>query len=286
MKYFHLNLVILISFFLASCSKKPAIEIADITDESPSSVSQPDATDGCGNIFYPLRQDNQWTYRLEFAGTPGREQADLIMRIADVRENGADLAVLSRTTGVGDESSVRCEDGAIIEFPFIEMDALFTGLGDGIDVTYESGLFMPSEREFSGAGWQNQWSTRYRVNGQFEGRYQGETMKAVFSNSPARLDWEVIGTGGQMRVAAGEFIDVVHIRRTAAIEVTSLQAVVSGTPVKLGTTLTLVTNMYYSPGVGLLRQDFESAAVKLLFGINLPIQGSGSMELVSYQLQD
>jgi len=286
MKYIYLNLVFLIFFFLASCAKKPAIEIADITDESPGSASQPDATAGCGNIFYPLRQDNQWTYRLEFAGTPGREQADLTMRIAGERENGADLAVLSRTTGVEDDSSMRCEDGAIIEYPFIEMDALFSGLGGGIEITYEKGVFMPAEDDFNKHNWKNKWTTQYRINGQFEGRYQGETMKAVFSNSPARLDWEVIGEGGQGRVAAGEFIDVVHIRRTAEIEITSLQVVVSGTPVQLGTTLTMVTNMYYAPGVGLLKQDFESATVSLPLGIQIPIQGTGRMELVSYRLQD
>jgi hypothetical protein len=286
LKYIYLNIVFLILFFLASCAKKPALQIGEITKETPSGTEKPAATAACGNIFYPLQQDNQWTYRLEFAGTPGSEKADLTMRITDVSENGAELAVISRTTGVEDESSVRCEDGAVIEFPLIEMDALFSGLGGGIDVTYEKGVFMPSRRDFDEADWKNKWSTRYLVNGQFEGRYKGETMKAVFSNSPAQLDWKVIGTGGEMRVAAGEFTDVVHIRRTAAIEVTSLQAVVSGTPVKLGTTLTLVTIMYYAPGVGLLRQDFESATVKLLFGINLPIQGSGSMELITYQLQD
>ncbi len=286
MKQYPLVLVILIPLLLVSCAKKPANEINEMTEEIQNNVSQMAATPGCGNIFYPLRQDNRWAYRLEFAGTPGREQADLTMRVADVRQNGAGLSVVSQAIGVEDSSEIRCENGAIIEFPFIEMDVLFGGLGGGVDVTYESGVFMPAEDDFKKQNWTNKWTTQYRINGQFEGRYQGEKMTAIFANSPARMEWEVIAKGGQLRVAAGEFADIVHIRRTAIIDVTTLQVVVSETLVQLGTTLTMVTNMYYAAGVGMLKQDFDSATVSLPLGIQIPIQGTGSMEMVSYRLRD
>jgi len=287
MRMNNLLILILIASVMVGCARRPVSEGIETNAENAPSNQSTLALIGCNNIFYPLRQDNQWTYQLQFEGTPiGEGRADMLLRVADERENSSDLLARSRTMGIESMISMRCEDGAVVDFPIIEPDALFSEVEAGINVTYESGVFMPSEREFNEADWKNQWTTLYQINGQFEGYHEGETIKAVFNNSTARIDWEVVSTGGQMQVAAGEFMDVVHIHRIIAIQVTSLQAVISGMPVKVGTTLTLATNMYYAPAVGLLKQDLESASVKLPFGIKYPIQGSGSMELITYRLQD
>ena len=286
MKTNHLILLILVATLMISCTKQPTPEPTTIITESQLPAEQTGPTSACQNIFYPLRQDNQWVYRMEFDDQPvDGEQADVAISVAAVADNHAELGVLSYATGVVSISDVQCANGAILNFPFTELNAVFGDLDGTIDVAYESGVFMPSEREFNDAGWNHKWTTQYRAEGQIEARYEGEDLKAVFTDSPVRFDWEVVSTGGIRKVAAGDFDHVVHIRREAVIDVTSLQATVGGNQVKLGTTITMITNMYYAPGVGMLRQDFESAAIRL-FGISFPIQASGGMELVSYNLNE
>jgi hypothetical protein len=142
---------------------------------------------------------------------------------------------------------------------------------------------MPSENGLMDAGWQLDWKTSFTADGEISANADGETFRATFQSSPLDMDWKIVGTGGSLTVPAGYFENVVQLERSIKIEVDSLQAVVRGQHVNVSTTLNLLTEMYYAPGVGLLKEEFTSASVRL-FGMNFPISGSGSMELISYRI--
>jgi hypothetical protein len=67
------------------------------------------------------------------------------------------------------------------------------------------------------------------------------------------------------------------------INVTELQAVFRGQNVNVSSTLSIITHMYYTPGIGLLKQELESAGLRF-FGVNFPIEADASLVLTSYQI--
>jgi len=94
----------------------------------------------------------------------------------------------------------------------------------------------------------------------------------------------VAGTGETLEVAAGKFENLVKINRVISMDVSSLQANIEGSQVNVATTLTIDTNLWYAPRVGLIKQEIESASVKF-YGINFPVEVSGSIELSEYTVQ-
>ena len=85
---------------------------------------------------------------------------------------------------------------------------------------------------------------------------------------------------GTIQVPAGNFDDVVLIKRKLTFEVTSLKATIEGQLIDISTTLVLNSNMWYLPYVGLLKQELDSATINL-YGIDFPIESIGKIELIS-----
>ena len=243
--------------------------------------------EACNNIFYPLKKDNQWIYKLDtymddYAGQELEySSSDLGLTVSEVGESSAVLAALDYDTGIVTKSTIQCQDLAIINFPLTELNMVFGDLAGNLDVEYVSGKFMPSEQEFLDNDWTIEWETEYKASGTIEAVNEGETLSATLVESPVKMRWQVTETGETLEVAAGSFSDLVKINREIAFDITSLKTYIAGDQVDISTTLTLDTDMYYAPNIGLVKQEVNAASIKL-FGVNFPIEAWGYIELKSY----
>lgn len=257
----------------------PVAEVADVMEDGP-----------CDNVFYPLRKDNQWIYKLDayMDNFEGQEiessSSDLALTVSEVSDSSVVIAALDYDTGIVTQSTVQCEDQAIVNFPLTELNMVFGDLSGNLDVQYVSGKFMPSKKDFAGSNWSLEWETEYKASGSLEANYDGESLSAVLSDSPVKMRWQVTGTGETQDVEAGTFSDLVKINREISIDITSLKTYIEGEQIELSTTLTLDTNMFYAADIGLIKQDINSASIKL-FGINFPLEAWGFIELKAYTLK-
>lgn len=282
---------LLIVGLLTGCSGEEKQEQAVAADDNEVDAPVVENTDSgaCDNVFYPLKKDNQWIYKLDAYMDNFENQeiesssSDLALTVSEVSESSAVLAALDYDTGIVTQSTVQCEDQAIINFPLTELNMVFGDLAGNLDVEYVSGKFMPSKKDFAGSNWSLEWETEYKASGTLEANYDGETLSAVLSESPVKMRWQVTGTGESQEVAAGTFNDLVKINREITIDIQSLKTYIEGEQIDIATTLTLDTNMFYAANIGLIKQDINSASIKL-FGINFPLEAWGFVELKSYTL--
>lgn len=284
---------LLLAALLAGCSSEgtdEAVVVEDVNADAPVIESVESSENGpCDNVFYPLKKDNQWIYRLDayMDNFEGQEiessSSDLALTVSEVGESNAVMAALDYDTGIVTQTTVQCEDQAIVNFPLTELNMVFGDLAGSLDIQYVSGKFMPSKKDFAGSNWSLEWETEYKASGTLEANYDGETLSAVLSESPVKMRWQVTGTGETQDVAAGTFNDLVKINREISIDIKSLKTYIEGEQIDIATTLTLDTNMYYAANIGLIKQDINSASIKL-FGINFPLEAWGFVELKSYTL--
>jgi len=274
---------VLIGF--SACSKSEFAEAAN--EEIPAEETAPiteAAANACDNPFYPLSLNNQWIYRLAIDQVDTDEKADLALTVSESTDSLVVLAALDYDTGIVTQSTVQCNDGEIVNFPVTELNMILGLLSGELNLEYQSGRFMPALQEFENSNWDLAWETEYTANGDLQSTYEGETLTALLSDSLVKMDWKVAGTGETLEVAAGKFENLVKINRVISMDVSSLQANIEGSQVNVATTLTIDTNLWYAPRVGLIKQEIESASVKF-YGINFPVEVSGSIELSEYTVQ-
>ena len=268
----------------SSCGKpdaQPAPEDSDINNNDSEVTPPVIQNDPCNNIFYPLALDNQWIYQIQIEGEDGQpEVAELGLKVSEVNESSAVLTALDYGTGIVTHSTAECEDGSILNFPMTEMNLVFGEVPGDMQLKYNSGVFMPSYTDFEAENWTNTWETDFTASAVINGIYDGETVTIDLSESPVNMSWQVIEKDGTIQVPAGNFDDVVLIKREVTFEVTSLKATIHGEVIDISTTLILNSNMWYSPYTGLLKQELDSATINL-YGINFPIETTGIIELKS-----
>ena len=281
--------LVLISFtsiFIASCSRD---------DPNAPSQSSPNTSDlaeststehACGNIFYPLALGNEWIYKIEYGDlSSDQESSDFVLTVSDVQDSTAEISALNYHTGIVTKTQVMCMEGAILNFPLTELNMVFAELDGSLDIEYQSGVFMPSAADFETDGWVISWSTKFNASGSLEANYEGENLRATLSESPIEMDWKVISQDEVIQTPAGEFSNVKKIQRDINIEVSSFEAVIEGNAFNVATTLTIQTDLYYSPNIGLVQEKINLAYIKL-FGVKFPIETSGKMVLTSYSLNN
>lgn len=268
----------------SSCGKpdaQPAPEDSDINSNDSEVIPPVIQDDPCNNIFYPLALDNQWIYQLQIVGEDGQpEISELGLTVSDVNESSAVLTTLDYGTGIVTQSTAECEDGSILNFPITEMNLVFGEVTGDMQLQYNSGVFMPSYSDFEAENWTNTWETDYTASVVINGIYNDEPVTIDLSESPVILSWQVIEKDGTIQVPAGNFNDAVLIKRKVTFEVTSLKATINGEVIEISTTLILNSSMWYSPYTGLLKQELDSATIKL-YGIDFPIKAIGIIELKS-----
>ena len=283
--------ILLLTLLIMGCASPEDVDQGQtqINDESESTIEISQETTGgpCDNIFYPLGLNNQWIYRLDAYMDNYEDQAlessgsNLSLTVSEVGASSVMLAALDQSTGVVTQTNVQCVDQAIVNFPLTELNMIFGDMAGEINVEYLSGTFMPSQKEFEDSNWSLSWETEYKASGTVEASYDGEDMSAVLEESPVIMRWQVTNTGVTLEVAAGTFNDLVKINREISFDITSLKTYVEGNQIDIKTTLTLDTDMYYAPNIGLIKQEVNAAAIKL-YGISFPIDAWGFVELSSY----
>ena len=248
-------------------------------DQAPASET---AAGPCDNIFYPMTLDNQWVYDYGMEDTGGNIQAaSMALTVSQSEGSSAVLAALSYDTGLVTESAVQCSDQAILNFPITELKMVLGELAGNIDLQYQSGTFMPSEQDFITSNWSMQWETDYTASGSLQASYEGEELSAVLDASPVKMKWKVVGTGESLQVPAGDFNDLVKMERQISFDVSNLQTNIQGNDVNISTTLTVDTELWYAPHIGLVKQNVNGISIKL-YGISFPVEAYGYMQLSSY----
>jgi hypothetical protein len=271
----NISAVFLLLLLITACNSQERTVTASAPQNFEGSTTHP-----CNNVFYPLARNNQWSYQLYIEGEPS-SQTTLI--VEETNETSAELTVVDNDSGTVTQSTVQCNEGEIINFPVTELNMAKGFLDGEVDIQHVDGVFFPTESALTDANWQLSWKTESLANGQLGTTIDGENFSAVLSSSPVNMEWQVLSTGGSLSVPAGNFENVVLIERRLEINVTELQAVFRGQNVNVSSTLSIITHMYYTPGIGLLKQELESAGLRF-FGVNFPIEADASLVLTSYQI--
>ena len=277
-------LLAVVIVFASSCGKPDVqltLEDSDI-NSSDSGITQPVIQDDpCNNIFYPLALDNEWIYQILIEGEDGQpEISELGLTVSEVNESSAVLSTLDYDTGIVTQSTAECGNGSILNFPMTEINLVFGEVAGDLQLQYNSGVFMPSFADFEAENWANSWETDFTAFGVINGKYDNETVTIDLSESPVQMSWQMIEKDGTIQVPAGNFDDVVLIKRKVTFEITSLKTTIEGQEIDISTTLILFSNLWYSPYVGLLKQEVDSATINL-YGIDFPIESIGKIELKS-----
>jgi hypothetical protein len=267
----------------AAAAELPQEQSAPVADEAAGEQAPAAETTAnpCDNIFYPMTLNNQWVYDFGMEDTEGTEESSMAFTVSENSGSSAVLAALSYDTGIVTESAVQCSDQAILNFPMTELKMVLGELAGNIELQYQSGTFMPSEQEFIANNWSMEWETNYTASGSLQAYYEGEELSAVLDNSPVKMNWKVAGTGETMQVPAGNFSDLIKMERQISFDVANLQTNIQGNDVNISTTLTVNTELWYAPHIGLIKQNVNGISIKL-YGINFPVEAYGYVQLSSY----
>ena len=279
-------LPLMLSFTLfSSCS--PAIvedqmQLADTPTILPSAEIP---LNDCDNIFYPMIADNQWNYQFKVNDEQiaGSHESALSLTVAESSDSSAVLTINSYNSENETESTVKCQNQAILDFPITELKMVLGELANDIDLEYKSGTFMPSEQDFIANNWSMEWETNYTSNGNLQAYYEGEELTAVLDEGPVKMMWKVVGTGESLQVPAGNFEDLVKMECEISFDIKNLQTNIQGNNINIATTLTLNSELWYAPHIGLIKENVKETSIRL-YGINFPIDASGLIELTSYTI--
>ena len=282
-------LAVLLALVILTACSAPAPTAEPPQDQSAPAANEEQApaadttANPCDNIFYPMTLNNQWVYDFGLEDNGGAEESSMAFTVSESSGSSAVLAALSYDTGIVTESAVQCGDQAILNFPMTELKMVLGELAGNIELQYQSGTFMPSEQEFIANNWSMEWETNYTATGSLQAYYEGEELSAVLDNSPVKMQWKVAGTGESMQVPAGNFSDLVNMERQISFDVSNLQTNIQGNDVNISTTLTVNTELWYAPHIGLIKQNVNGISIKL-YGINFPVEANGYVQLSSYTI--
>ncbi|MBP6087030.1 MAG: hypothetical protein KA449_02370 [Pelolinea sp.] len=283
-RIFILNRIcILLLVFLTACGSK---EKSEKLDETINQVTAEREGHACINVFYPLKLGNQWIYRPNLEDQSFlKASSDIVISVPETRDASAVVSVINNDASINARIAFECIDGAIINFPVTELNMGANQEGNNLKLEYVSGVYMPSEEDFSSKNWQMAWNSEYKANGQIGATYEGESFSVLLSSAPIKVDWQIMNSGTALEVPAGKFENVVHIQRNIEMDITKLEASIEGKRINLPAKLKLTTQMFYAPGVGLLKMELDSVTVTF-FGINYPLEVPVSVELASYHLDE
>ena len=282
-------LAVLLALVILTACSAPAPTAEPPQDQSAPAANEEQApaeettANPCDNIFYPMTLNNQWVYDFGLEDNGGAEESSMAFTVSESSGSSAVLAALSYDTGIVTESAVQCGDQAILNFPMTELKMVLGELAGNIELQYQSGTFMPSEQEFIANNWSMEWETNYTATGSLQAYYEGEELSAVLDNSPVKMQWKVAGTRESMQVPAGNFSDLVKMERQISFDVSNLQTNIQGNDVNISTTLTVNTELWYDPHIGLIKQNVNGISIKL-YGINFPVEANGYVQLSSYTI--
>lgn len=254
------------------------VEQASIED---SLVPPPLGNGVCENSFYPLITGTQWVYEVTSEG----ETSQIGITVTEVVDNQARLNALYLETGITTEINVDCENGAIINYPILLLGFLFGDVDGEMNLQHKDGVFMPNYETFVAHNWDYSWTSQYSASGIVSAEIDGDNVTGILEESPLDMDWNTLGAGEAIfeaiTVKAGEFPHAIKLEREARFDFNA-EVTEEGQTVSLAAVLTLKTNIWYEPNMGMLKQEIDQASVKV-YGVNFPITMDGNLELVEFR---
>jgi hypothetical protein len=241
----------------------------------------PDHSNACANTFYPMIPGHQWIYEATSEG----ETSKISLTVSEVNGNQATLNILYLQSGVTNEVTVECLDGAIINFPVLLLGFLFGDVDGQISIEHVDGVYAPNYETLAKQNWNHEWSGNYLASGTIEAEIEGDAMTGILEESPINMQWNTLGAGEAIfepvTVQAGEYNRAIKLEREVELDITA-EIVEEGQSVSVSAVLILENNLWFEANVGQLKQEIENASVKL-YGINFPVEMTGTVELVEFR---
>lgn len=253
----------------------------------PTPTNSPEPTiipTECNNIFYPMFPGNEWTYEYKSAN----DTSQVSFSVDEVNDSSATLSSLTLKSGLVTQSEILCDNGAILNIPYSILGYIFGGIEGDVELEYVSGEFAPAESTLINANWDYFWETEFLANGNLQFENGGNAYTAILEDSPIVMNWRTprneTTLHESIEVQAGIFPQAIRIERRLSMEI-MLTITNNGGVQTLPTTLTFITTMWYEPYVGLVKQQVDQASASV-FGVEFPIQGSATAELVKFSQKE
>lgn len=250
----------------------------------PQMTDAPVETGGpCDNILFPFVTGYQWVYATKTDDTSTPEpSSQLGLTVDKVEGSVATINALDVATAVVSQTTVQCQDGAILNYPALTQKMLLgNAMTSDFTLEYVSGVFAPAEAAFTDNNWQVQWEADYIANGTVAVNADGDAMDIILQDSPVHITWQTAGAGDaafeSITVPAGTFDRALKTSRKVTMDISFSMDGFSVTG-----KLTLDTTQWYEPHVGLLRSQIDSAEIKYM-GMSFPIVVNGIVELVEFR---
>ena len=258
---------------------QPTVQQSPIPSATPTITPTPNLviTGPCANVFYPFSEGRQWIY--ENTGDPATEEDDTRfgLTVASVTDTQATLNALDLGTGTTFQTTVDCDNSAIKNFPLMTVGSLFGNYLQGdVNVKYVSGVFMPTETEFTAANWNTQWSGQYVASGNIQLEFEGVQTPVKLNDSPIKMEWQNAGQES-VTVPAGTFDNAYKVTRKVEVEASLDFNGLIGQG-----TLTVKTAHWFVPYLGLIKSEPVSAEI-LYTGVSFPVSVKGAVELVEFR---
>jgi hypothetical protein len=256
-------------------------EIPESSQPNDAPVPPPNPEAGaCANPLYPMVPGYEWVY--EVSNESGTSRIGLT--VTEVNGNQATLNAIYLETGVTTETTVECDQGAILNFPLLLLSYLFGDAEGQFDVTYVDGVFSPNYATFVDNDWVLGWEGEYIASGTISANVDGEQYKGTLEDSPIEMKWQTLNSPktifDPIEVKAGSFPEAIKIQREIDLEFTA-EIEEGGENETLGAVLYLKNYLWYQPNQGLLRQEIQQANIRV-FGVRFPLELTSTIELVKF----
>jgi hypothetical protein len=233
---------------------------------------------GCYNILYPVKSAQRWDYYV----ASGSRAGNMGMTVLSVQGGFGNVNIVNHTRGTSSNVQVVCDGDIILNFPFLNAEALLSDALNGtVNVAYAGGVLAPNEAAFNASNWTLSWSSQYIINGSGTIIYQGNTFNITLAPSTVTMTCQTAASGA----AAFENISVAAGSYNALKVICTIQGQVTGTA--NGSAISGVaraqSTQWFAPYVGPVRIRAEYANLEV-FGIIIPLNsgGIGLIELTNF----
>ena len=263
----------------------PAAVVEDAAPAAPAEEAALAAPSGpCANVLFPLSDGNEWVYEVDSYDESGNPTTtEYAWSVSGTSGDTVTLGTLFYDSGTVVNADVKCVDGAVENFPLTVSNIVIGDLAGAIEINHVSGKYMPSQAELEAGNWQNTWQKVVSASGAIDMSYEGESLSIVLEESPITMDWQIMDKDVSVSVPAGDFSNAVLVNQQMKMEINSLSLLSEDLPMNISTTMTLDSDYWFVPNLGLVQTQVNAADIEL-FGSSFPVDMTGATRLVSSNL--
>jgi hypothetical protein len=204
------------------------------------------------------------------------------MTVTSVQGGFGNVNIVNQSRGTNSNVQVVCDRDIILNFPFLNAEALLSDALNGtVNVAYAGGVLAPNEAAFNASNWALSWSSQYIINGSGTIIYNGNTFNITLAPSNVTMTCQTLASG----IAAFENITVTAGTYSALKVVCTMLGQVTGTA--NGSAISGIargqSTQWFAPYIGPVKIRAEYANLEV-FGITIPLNsgGVGTIELTGF----